>query len=299
MQSSESNENFDNFKNNLNRFNIFNLNCCKGCHLNKVRSLLIEEDKKIYRNFLFNTSYSRIILSNYHNTKESKSISISNIKSDIDLTYSTTLSNSYPLTHYRTPFSIFSSAFTSFYSSSSSLNQSSQLPSLDGIWIGTFDQHGLEFIYIKTFYTKPKNDSFATLTNNEPPILINGDDYYTDEEEEVIPLFDPINEIDDNNNIFNSKKKIKKVIAYKITGDVNIPKGEISWSAELNHPMVSEITTVNGRTYDIARSPEFRNAKIFKAEGIFAEIGYRDIKKYSGKCKFIKKKYIYILISIY
>ena len=292
MQSSETNENFNNSQNNLNKYNIFNLNCGKGCHLNKVRSLLIEKDKKIYRNFLFNTSYSRIILSNYHNTKESKSISISNIKPDIDLTYSTTLSNSYPLTHYRTPFSIFSSAFTSFYSPSNILNSSSPIPSLDGIWIGTFGQHGLEFIYIKTYNIKPnpsKKDSLFTLNHGELPILINNDVYSTDEEEEEItPLSDQINEINpNNNNAFDSKKDIKKIIAYKITGDVNIPKGEISWSAELNHPMVSQVTTVEGRTYDIARSHEFRNAKIFKAEGIFAQVGYRDIKKHSGKCMLI------------
>jgi len=203
----------------------------------------------------------------------------------MNLTYSTTLSNSYPLTFNRSPFSILTSAFTSFYSSSDIINQPS-IPSLDGIWIGTFGHHGLEFIYIKSLSTNPNNsskkDSLITIYDGELPIMINTDEYTSDEEEQAQTTSDHFDETDSD-----VKRENTKIVAYKITGDVNIPKGEISWSAELNHQIDGEITTLEGRTYDITRSIEFRNAKIYEVEGIVAQIGYRDIKKQPGKCKSI------------
>ncbi|OUM60281.1 hypothetical protein PIROE2DRAFT_63250 [Piromyces sp. E2] len=201
----------------------------------------------------------------------------------MDITYSTTLSNSYPLAYNRSPFSILTSAFTSFYSASEAIHQP-LIPSLDGIWIGTFGHHGLEFIYIKSLNTdsnSSKKDSLITLHNGELPIMINDDEYLSDEDEQA-PSSDHFNEID-STELSDIKKENKTLVAYKITGDVNIPKGEISWSAELNHQIDGEITTLEGRTYDITRSIEFQNAKIYKVEGVVAQIGYRDIKKQPGK----------------
>jgi hypothetical protein len=340
IQTSEMNENnFENYKNNSNKYNIFNLSCSEGCHLNKVRSLSIVDDKTIYGNFLYNTSYSKInLLLSSQSVKKSKSISLSNIKSDIDLTYSTTLSNSYPLTHNRSSFSILTSALTSFHtttyssssyfslSSSSSISSSnatlissdfnsSSIPCLDGIWIGTFGHHGLEFIYIKTYDKKisdsSKKDSLITLQNEddeEVSIMINTEEYSNMESEEnsdeVSHTHDNYfsrsfhdlrsidlqneNENEDNEMMLHDEltginKSRQEIVAYKITGDVNIPKGEISWSADLSHTINSEMTTLDGRVYDITQSNEFQNSKIYKAEGIFAQIGYRDIKKRPGK----------------
>ncbi|ORX53325.1 hypothetical protein BCR36DRAFT_349145 [Piromyces finnis] len=283
IQSSDSNKKIDSFQNKPNQYNVFNLGCSEGCHLNKVRSLSIDEDKKVYGNFLFNTSYSRIVLSSYKNSKESKAISLSNIKSEMNFTNSTILSNSYPLAHNKSPFSILTSAFSSFFSSSIiPLNESSN-SSLDGIWIGTFGHHGLEFIYIKSLNensNSSKKDPLITIHNDELPIIINSEEYSFDEEE---PVQTSNHFYDMDAEISNIKNENKKLVAYKITGDVNIPKGEISWSAEINHPIDGEITTLEGRSYNITQSIEFQNAKIYKVEGIFAEIGYRNIKKQPGK----------------
>ena len=324
----DENENFEKLKNNTNKYHIFNLSCQKGCHLNKVRSISIIEDKKFYENFLFNTSYSKINLPlSSHNVKESKSISLSNVRSDIDLTYSSILSNSYPLTYNRNSFSILTSALISSHSSSfltsstlmSDFNSSS-IPYLDGIWIGTFGHHGLEFIYLKTYNNKKiisnssEKDSLVTLQNEEPPIMINTEGYSDSEENERNEENEEDENEDDHYNDFNRSfdenqdsgvqneneneseneirlnelssvhKNHKTVVAYKITGDVNIPKGEITWTADLSHTISSEMTTLEGRIYDISQSNEFLNSKIYKAEGVVAQIGYREIKKQPGKC---------------
>ncbi|KAG4103874.1 hypothetical protein H8356DRAFT_928148 [Neocallimastix lanati (nom. inval.)] len=324
IQTSEMNENnFENYKNNSNKYNIFNLSCSEGCHLNKVRSLSIVDDKTIYGNFLYNTSYSKInLLLSSQSVKKSKSISLSNIKSDIDLTYSTTLSNSYPLTHNRSSFSILTSALTSFHtttyssssyfslSSSSSISSSnatlissdfnsSSIPCLDGIWI---DDEEVSIMINTEEYSNMESEE------NSDEVSHTHDNYFSRSFHDLRSIdLQNENENEDNEMMLHDEltginKSRQEIVAYKITGDVNIPKGEISWSADLSHTINSEMTTLDGRVYDITQSNEFQNSKIYKAEGIFAQIGYRDIKKRPGKLVTeieVKEEVVYIYAKLF
>ncbi|KAJ3275751.1 F-box only protein 31 [Terramyces sp. JEL0728] len=84
---------------------------------------------------------------------------------------------------------------------------------------------------------------------------------------------------------------MRKLIVTKITGDVNVPRGEVSFSATLNNSKY----TLGNTSHNINNSSEFKNGIVFDGVGTVAMEGYQSPTKIP--CDGIPNLNIVIVVS--
>ena len=151
--------------------------------------------------------------------------------------------------HFRMGMPVFTAGSSETMTTFATLDPSLYTPSKDkpyqGIWVGDYSAHGCEFLL---FIQRGHSDGITTTSTTSPVEGTNQPG-------------------DNNNNSGNETVPQGSLEAVKLTGDPNVPRGEISFISEDIGP---------GGFVRIADDALFPNSRIVRSKGHVAGLGFRD-----------------------
>lgn len=116
--------------------------------------------------------------------------------------------------------------------------------SLEGLWVGCYSTHGFEFGIINV-----RNAWMPTEASSDGSSII--EQFYRDQRLQEANADLSVNREPLAPNLAGSTKVLRTIIELvKVTGDVNVPAGQVSWCAVLPRPFDQDYSTISSNASD-------------------------------------------------